>query len=86
MSEVKRYDYDSKERHFYEDSYEVHGVYPNEDGKYVRFEDYEKLTAENQALREAATGLIGNALDMGACYEISVEAYESLKKLLEGSK
>lgn len=39
MTDLQRFGYGKKTKHHFEDTYEVHGVYPNDDGDYVRYQD-----------------------------------------------
>lgn len=87
---VKRYDYGSRTKHFYEDEYEVHGVYEDDRGNYIKFDDYqllEKRLAEVERINlelssnvEACCELVD--MDMGAAIDRLFEIDNTESKAL----
>jgi hypothetical protein len=68
---VQRYDYDTKIVDGWE---ERRGVFENDNGGYVKYEDYLVMTAQVEVLKKVYRNLCGAINDMDDCEEGSEEA------------
>jgi len=78
---IKRYDYNTITRSFYEDEYQVHGMYENENGEYFKANDVERLVQENEKLKQERDSLYvilkGKNNDIDMLTSVLSDVYQS---------